>query len=408
MIQRVLLVDDDAAVREALSQTLELADFAPIVAGSFVEAKDHLARDFDGIVVTDIRMPGRDGFHLLDYARKQDADLPVIVLTGEGDIPMAVDAVQAGAFAFLEKPCAPQDLISAVREAQGQRELILTERRQAQAAARGDAAERMLFGQSALAAALRDRVRLVASKHVDIVVRGAPGSGTSKVAEVIHLLSPVAQGPFVKRAAAGLEADTLDGMLTGAEGGTVFLDEVADLPQPAQFALLERLDEGGRARVIAGTCRDLGDETEAGRFNLDLALRLEMMPVHIPALADRPEDVPVLFRHYVAQACEQAALPVPEIPPDLTARLMAQDWPGNARSLMSAAMRFALGVTETDPEEQLGLAEQLARVEKSLLITALTRSGGRASQAATALKLPRKTFYDKLARHGLKAEDYRV
>ncbi|MFQ6552909.1 sigma-54-dependent transcriptional regulator [Aestuariibius insulae] len=408
MIQRVLLVDDDAAVREALSQTLELADFAPIVAGSFIEAKDHLARDFDGIVVTDIRMPGRDGFHLLDYARKQDADLPVIVLTGEGDIPMAVDAVQAGAFAFLEKPCAPQDLISAVREAQDQRERVLTERRQAQAAARGDAAERMLFGQSALAAALRDRARFVASKNVDVLVRGAPGSGTSKVAEVIHLLSPIAQGPFVKRAATGLDPDTLDAILTDAEGGTVFLDEVVDLPQPAQFALLERLDEGGRARVIAGTYRDFANQTEAGRFNLDLALRLEMMPVQIPSLADRPEDIPVLFRHYVAQACEQAALPLPEITPDQNAQLMAQDWPGNARSLMNAAMRFALGATDTTPEEQLGLAEQLARVEKSLLIAALTRNGGRASQAATALKLPRKTFYDKLARHGLKAEDYRA
>ena len=148
-----------------------------------------------------------------------------------------------------------------------------------------------------------------------------------------------------------------------------------------------------------------------GRFNADLFYRLDLMRVRVPSLRERPEDIPVLFRHYVAQACEQANVSEPQIGPDVIARLMAQDWPGNARALMNTAMRFALGIGEEPlsaaQDDRLGLAEQLAQVERSLLVRALERAQGRSGEAAEALKLPRKTFYDKLARHGLRPEDYR-
>jgi len=136
--------------------------------------------------------------------------------------------------------------------------------------------------------------------------------------------------------------------------------------------------------------------------------RIEASNLHIPSLAERPEDIPVLFRHYVAQASEQAGLGARPIPPEVIAGLMARDWPGNARALMSVAMRFALGITEDAASPAgLGLAEQLAQVERSLLQAALSRAGGRASAAASALKLPRKTFYDKLARHGIRPGQFR-
>jgi two-component system C4-dicarboxylate transport response regulator DctD len=131
------------------------------------------------------------------------------------------------------------------------------------------------------------------------------------------------------------------------------------------------------------------------------------MQVRIPSLKERPEDIPVLFRHYVAQACDQAALPLPEITPNVVSGLMAQDWPGNARSLMNAAMRFSMGLADTQDAQDLGLSEQLAQVERSLLVEALRRNAGNATDAAKALKLPRKTFYDKLARHQIRAELYR-
>ncbi|WP_299627059.1 sigma-54 dependent transcriptional regulator [uncultured Tateyamaria sp.] len=408
MTTQVLVVDDDAAVRDALAQTLELADLEPIAVASFVVARDHIAEDFAGVILSDIRMPGRDGFHLLAHARKVDPDLPVILLTGEGDIPMAVRAMREGAFGFLEKPCARNDLLAVIERALKSRGLVLENRRLRALVESGDPAARMLFGISDQANGLRARVRRVAPLETEVLVTGAPGTGISKVAEVIHLSSLRSKAPFVKRAAADLGVAALAEALEAAKGGSLFLDEIAGLPAASQLALLEALEASSDPRLIAGSTRDLGAAVEQGALNPDLYYRLEVMPVRIPSLSERPEDIPVLFRHYVEQAAEQAGLAVPELAPDHMAALMAQDWPGNARSLMSAAMRFVLGMPdEAVREADLGLAEQLARVERSLLIAALGRQNGHASDAAKALKLPRKTFYDKLTRYGIRAEDYR-
>lgn len=406
----VLLVDDDAAVREALSQTLELGGLSVRAAGSFVEAKDLIQRDFAGVILSDIRMPGRDGFHLLDYAQGIDPDLPVILLTGEGDIPMAVKAMGKGAFGFLEKPCAGTDLMAELERALKTRSLVMENRRLKAQLTSGDAAARMLHGVSALAEGLRARVRAVAAARGEVLVTGAPGAGISKVAEVVHLLGPDSKGPFVKRAAAGMDAQAVASALEAAQGGSLFLDEVTNMGPEAQFALLEAVEGRAGARVIAGSNHDLAEVMAAGRFNAELYYRFDVLQVRIPALSERPEDIPVLFRQYVAQACEQAGLTAPEISPDVVAGLMARDWPGNARALMSAAMRFALGMggpEDAAAGEEPGLAEQMAQVERSLLVAALRRAGGRAAEAAERLKLPRKTFYDKLARYGLKPDEFR-
>ncbi|TDK52150.1 sigma-54-dependent transcriptional regulator [Antarcticimicrobium luteum] len=408
MTRKVLLVDDDAAVRDALGQTLELADLEAITAGSFVVAKDHITPEFPGVILSDIRMPGRDGFHLLEYVQKVDRELPVILLTGEGDIPMAVRAMGQGAFGFLEKPCAAADLLAELERALKTRDLVLENRRLKRQLERGDPAARMLFGTSPQAEELRARARSVAPTGAEVLVVGPPGSGISKVAEVVHLMSALARGPFVKRPAAGLTPEGFAALCEQGAGGSVFLDEVSAMPEAAQYAALEALEQGGAVRVIAGSTVDLARRVAEGAFNADLYYRLDVMRVRIPALAERREDIPVLFRHYVAQAAEQAGIPAPEITPDHLAALMAQDWPGNARSLMSAAMRFVLGMPEeVATEAGLGLAEQMAQVERSLLIAALGRQNGRAAAAARALKLPRKTFYDKLARYGIRPEDYR-
>uniref|UniRef100_A0A2A3JWE0 Sigma-54 factor interaction domain-containing protein n=1 Tax=Alloyangia mangrovi TaxID=1779329 RepID=A0A2A3JWE0_9RHOB len=248
---------------------------------------------------------------------------------------------------------------------------------------------------------------MAARAGTDVLITGAPGSGLSKVAEVVHLCSNRSKGPFEKRSAAGLDRVALGEFWRGCAAGTVFLDEICQLPKDSQLALVDLLEEGG-SRLIAGTVRDLAREVESGAFSAELFYRLEVMQIHIPALGERPEDIPVLFRHYVAQAAEQAGLEPPEITEEVISGLIARDWPGNTRSLMSAAMRFALGLGESeDMGEGLGLTERLAQVERSLLVEALKRTGGQASAAAQALKLPRKTFYDKLAKYGIRAEDYR-
>ncbi len=408
MTRRVLVVDDDAAVREALSQTLDLASLEPVLAGSFVAAKDHIIPGFDGVILSDMRMPGRDGFYLLDYVQQVDPDLPVILLTGEGDIPMAVQAMGQGAFGFLEKPCAQADLLAELDRALNARQMVLENRALQRQLESGDPAARMLFGTSPQSQELRDRVRSVASTMAEVLVTGPPGSGISKVAEVVHLMSPAAQGAFIKRPAAGLDAHSFAQLCEDAVGGSLFLDEVSAMPEATQYSVLEQIEAGAGVRVIAGSTAALADLVARNEFNADLFYRLDVMRVRIPAISERPEDIPDLFRHYVAQAAEQAGLEPPEITPDHLASLMAQDWPGNARSLMSAAMRFVLGMPEEVAEAaELGLAEQMARVERSLLIAALGRQNGHASEAAKALKLPRKTFYDKLARYGIRPEDFR-
>lgn len=405
---RILLVDDDAAVREALAQTLDLHEMDAIVTGSFVAAKGHITRAFDGVILSDIRMPGRDGFHLLDYTRAVDPDLPVVLLTGEGDIPMAVRAMGEGAFDFLEKPCAPADLIAVLTRALEVRSGVMALRAERRQSEEGDAAARLLFGVSDRAETLRAQVRAAGRSDAETLITSPPGGGVSKVAEAIHLCSPRLAGPFVKVSGQGLDREALDAALARAEGGTLFVDQIGALEGDVQMYLLDRLEAGGAPRTIAATQDPLDEVAGSGRFAPDLFYRLAVMRVDIPALADRPEDIPVLFRHYVAQAAEQSGQTAPDVPPGVVAGLMARDWPGNARALMSEAMRFVLGVAEAPAAGTgLGLAEQMAQVERSLLAEALRRAEGQASAAAKALKLPRKTFYDKLARYGLRAEDFR-
>jgi len=406
MTNGVLLVDDDRSVREALGQTLMLADHEVTTAASFIEAKDHISAQFDGVVISDIRMPGKDGFALLAHAHDVDPDLPVILLTGEGDIPMAVRGMSEGAYSFLEKPCPPKDLLGIVAKALKTRALVLENRRLRRELNSGDVAERMLFGTSAQAQGLRDRVRVAARANTEVLITGAPGTGISKVAHVIHLLSRPTE-PFEKRAGVSLTPASLTEAFEASRDGTLLVDEVSAMSPDAQLALMEHLEAGPAARVLSGSFRAIEDEAREGRFNPDLYYRLSVMGVYIPALKDRPEDIPVLFRQYVQSACEQAQIAMPDISPDVISHLMARDWPGNSRDLMNAATRFALGLSDEPGDEAPGLSEQMMQIERALLIQALQQHSGNATVAAAALKLPRKTFYDKLGRHAIRAEVYR-
>lgn len=408
MTAPVLVVDDDPIVREALTQTLELEEFPVVSAGSFVEAKDHITATFPGVILSDMRMPGRDGFHLLQFTRDTDAELPVILLTGEGDIPMAVRAMTQGAFGFLEKPCAPAELMAVIERAQKAREMALENRRLKAQLETGDAAARIIYGSSPQAEALRHRARSVARINAEVLISGPPGAGISKVAEVIHLCGAHPDGPFAKHTAAGLDPSAFATLIEDTQGGSLFLDEVQSMPMQTQFALLTLLETGEHPRLIFGSAAPLDDAVQSGALHADLYYRLQALQVRIPGLSERPEDIPVLFRQYVAQAAEQAGIAAPDITPEVISSLMAQDWPGNARALMSAAMRFTLGLPGEETQTAgLGLADQMAQVERSLLAEALRKHQGRAAAAAETLKLPRKTMYDKLAKYGLKPESFR-
>lgn len=403
----VLVVEDDALVREALGQTLELEGYTPLLASSFIVAKDHISADFEGVILSDIRMPGRDGLYLLDYVQSVDTELPVILLTGEGDIPMAVGAINKGAFDFLEKPCANDVLLEALRKALKTRHLVLENRRLRSEITRGDLAARLIFGVSDKAEALRNRVRKIAAVDGAVLIDGAPGTGIAKIADVVHQLSTRAQEPITRLPGAGLTPSQLETALSDNPSGTLFLDEFSAMPGESQFSLLEHIDAGTGARILAGSTSDLVSEVGAGTVNPDLFYHLEALKISIPALKDRPEDIPVIFRDYVRQASEQANVREPEITPDVLAGIMARDWPGNTRALMNEATRFVLGLDGQSQGENLGLVEKMAQVERTLIIDALQKNQGNASATATQLKLPRKTFYDKLTKHRIKPEDFR-
>jgi two-component system C4-dicarboxylate transport response regulator DctD len=399
----VLVVEDDGPVREALGQTLELAGFSPVLASSFVVAKDMIQAEFQGVILSDVRMPGRDGLFLLEHAQSIDADLPVILLTGEGDIPTAVGATRKGAFDFLEKPCSNEILTETVSRAMKARTLVIENRRLKAMVASGDAAERMIFGKSEKAEALRAQVRQFAVLDETVLIEGAPGAGIDKIADVMHRLSPRATHPFLRVASAGLSPDQLEAHVAECRGGTLYLDQVTALPPETQYGLMDVLDGPQDTRVLAGR---FSTSAKDG-FNTDLHYRLEALTIRVPALKERPEDIPVLFRHYVEQAGEQTGVAPPQITEEVIAGLMAQDWPGNARALMNAATRFVLGQGVDADQNDMGLAEKLAQVERALLIEGLRRHDGNASLTAEHFKLPRKTLYDKFAKYGIKPSDFR-
>lgn len=406
---KVLLVDDDRSVLEALAQTLQLEGHSVQPCSSYIEAKDHISPDFPGIVVSDIRMPGRDGFDLLARVRKIDATLPVILLTGEGDIPMAVRGMSDGAFAFLEKPCDRQDLLATVSRAGENRALVLENRLLRRRLQAGDAAARMIIGSSQKMQDLRAQLRAVAMTSTKVLVCGEPGTGTGRVAEAIYALR-ARPGPLQRVAAAQWQGNQVGDSLKSASGGTLLLEGLHDMPMPTQAQLLSLLPDMHDVHLIATTNDRPQDAVDAGRLNADLFLRFNTARLRVPPLRERTQDIPELFRHFVRLAGDQAGITPPEIPADLPLHLAGQDWPGNTRAVQNVAMRFALGLenpVETGPQNN-GLATRVALYERALIIDALQRLDGQASAAARDLGLPRKTFYDKLTKHGIRAEDYRT
>ncbi len=410
-VNQILLIEDDREVRNAISQTLRLESFSVIECSAFIEAKDHIAHDFPGLILTDIRMPGRDGFYVNQYCKNIDPDLPVIFLSGEGDIPMAVRAMAEGAFDFLEKPCSSDQLLPVISRALKTRHLVIENRNLKKQASLGDMSARMIFGRSDKVQRLRQLVRTAGNTNSEVIVSGAPGTGISKIAEVIHLSSDRAKAPLEKRSSVNLDRYEFQEIIDRCDGGTLFLDAIDQCPSDTQLALIDYLENDHNVRIIAGTNVEIMDLEQSDLMISDLFYKLATQTIRIPSIDERKEDIPVLYQQYVSQAAEQSGAPAPEITDNKLTELMSRDWNGNARALMHDAMRFVLGLSDEKSaiavEKNIGLNSQLADFEKSLLEQALRKYKGRSSQAAEALELPRKTFYDKLTKYGLRAEDFR-
>ncbi|MGO7210848.1 sigma-54-dependent transcriptional regulator [Rhizobium ruizarguesonis] len=438
----VALIDDDKDLRRATAQTLELAGFSVSAYDGAKAALADLPADFAGPIVTDIRMPEIDGLQLFATLQGMDADLPVILMTGHGDIPMAVQAIQDGAYDFIAKPFAADRLVQSVRRASEKRRLVLENRMLRKAAE--DAQENLpLIGQTPVMENLRNILRHIADTDVDVLVAGETGSGKEVVAQILHQWSYRRKGNFVALNCGALPETVIEselfgheaGAFTGAQkrrtgriehasGGTLFLDEIESMPAATQVKMLRVLEmreitplgtnevRPVDLRVVAAAKIDLGDPAVRGDFREDLYYRLNVVTISIPPLRERRDDIPLLFSHFAARAAERFRRDAPPLSPDVRRHLASHAWPGNVRELSHYAERVVLGVeggaTAAVSPQLTGetLPERLERYEAEIIRDALSANDGDVRRTIEALGIPRKTFYDKLQRHGINRGGY--
>ncbi|ARO25055.1 sigma-54-dependent Fis family transcriptional regulator [Rhizobium sp. S9] len=438
----VALIDDDGDLRRATAQTLELAGFSVSAYDGAKAALDELPADFAGPVVTDIRMPEIDGLQLFATLKGMDPDLPVILMTGHGDIPMAVQAIQDGAYDFIAKPFPADRLVQSVRRASEKRRLVLENRMLRKAA--DDAQETLpLIGQTPVMDNLRKILRHIADTDVDVLVAGETGSGKEVVAQILHQWSHRRNGNFVALNCGALPETVIEselfgheaGAFTGAQkrrtgriehasGGTLFLDEIESMPVATQVKMLRVLEmreitplgtnevRPVDLRVVAAAKIDLGDPEVRGDFREDLYYRLNVVTISIPPLRERRDDIPLLFSHFAARAAERFRRDVPQLSENVRRHLATHAWPGNVRELSHYAERVVLGVegggaTLVPPQPTGGtLPERLERYEAEIIRDALSANDGDVRRTIEALGIPRKTFYDKLQRHGINRGGY--
>ena len=437
MTPYILLVEDDASVREACAQTLELADFSVQACGSAEAALAQFAANPACIVLSDVRLPGMSGLQLFASLRQQYAELPVLLVTGHGDVGMAVQAMRDGAWDFLEKPWPRDRLIDAVSRAMAQRRLQL-ENRRLRASLSGNGIDSLLLGDAPAMLQFKARLATVAGTDADVLVLGETGSGKELVARALHQAGPGARGEFVAINCAALPETVFESEMFGAEpgaytgaskrrigkieyahGGTLFLDEIEGMPLPLQAKLLrvletrsvERLGSNRahpvQCRVVAATKLDLKAESAAGRFRADLYYRLNVVTLRLPPLRERAEDIPQLFHHFAQRAAARFARPAPALSAANLAALMAAPWPGNVRELAHAAERWVLGLDDDAPCSNASLPRQVEQFEARAIVAALQSLAGDVSATAQALGIARKTLYDKLVRYGIQPADYR-
>ena len=435
---QVLIVEDDADVAMACEQALQLEGLECGCMSSAELAQKHLPPEFAGVVLTDIRLPRMSGLELMAFIHAMDAELPVILMTGHGDIGMAVQAMKDGASDFLEKPFAPEKLVQTVRRALEKRRLVLEVRGLREHLQSRDSLQQQLLGQSHVMQALRRTMQSLASSEADVLVWGETGTGKERVARSLHESSNRKDGHFVAINCGGLPETLFDSEMFGSEagaftgagkkrigkiehanGGTLFLDEIESMPMPMQTKLLRVLQErvlerlGSNTlipvdcRVIAATKVDLLELSERGLFRADLYYRLNVVTLNLPPLRERREDIPLLFEHFALQAAARHHRDVPDLTTERLQVLMAHRWPGNVRELRNLTERITLGIEmglgndNVHMEADASLASTVEAIERTLIAQALRSNDGSLTRAAIALNTPKTTLHDKIKKYNL-------
>lgn len=435
---QVLIVEDDADVAMACEQALQLEGLECVCMSSAELAQKRLSSDFAGVVVSDIRLPRMSGLDLQRAIYAMDPELPVILITGHGDISMAVQSMKDGATDFLEKPFAPERLVQSVQRALEKRRLVLEVRHLREQLQNRDALEHQLLGDSQVMQQLRRTVQGLANSDAEVLIWGETGTGKERVARCLHEASARKKGNFVAINCGGMPETLFDSEMFGSEagaftgagkkrigkieyasGGTLFLDEIESMPMVMQIKLLRVLQErvlerlGSNAlipvdcRVVAATKVDLLELSRQGLFRADLYYRLNVITVSLPPLRERREDIPLLFEHFALQAAARHQRPVADLTPRRLQALMAHDWPGNVRELRNIAERMTLGMDmglstgQPSPEADASLAGTIESIERALIVEALRNNEGSLTRAAQALRTPKTTLHDKMRKYGL-------
>ena len=435
----VAFIDDDAELRRANARSLELAGHDVRLFDNARAALGAISADFPGVVVSDIRMPGMDGLQLFRKLHEADPDLPVILVTGHGDVATAITAIREGAYDFITKPYAPDALLRSIARGLDQRRLAL-ENRRLRREAETAAASSVLLGQSPAIEQLRRTIDQLGETDVDILIEGETGSGKTLVATLLHRSSRRRGRPLSTVDCGALPTSIVDSELFGhvagafpgaqysrtgrietAEFGTLFLDGIHTLPLEVQPKLLRAIDErlitplGSDIqrqvdfRLIASSTIDLSQLVVEQRFLPALLYRLNGVVLRLPPLRDRREDIPLLFDHFVQEAASRLKRPALAMTRSHWAMLAEHDWPGNVRELIHYAERVVLGVDEhpSPAEKSVSLAERVSQFEAAQLRRALADHAGHVGRTCAALGVPRKTFYDKLNRYQINPAEWR-
>jgi two-component system C4-dicarboxylate transport response regulator DctD len=444
----VLIVEDDFHMQLGCVQALQLAGLAVEAVESAEAAIPLITPGYAGVVVTDMRLPKADGLSLVRHCHALDADLPVIMITGHGDVTLAVEAMRSGAYDFIPKPFSPEVLVEIVRRAMEKRSLTLEVATLRRALARREGIEGKLIGRSPQIQRVRRLVMEVADSPVDVLIQGETGTGKEVVARALHDFSGRREGSYVALNCGGVPDTLLDselfgheaGAFTGAQkkrigkvehahGGTLFLDDLETMPMAMQIKLLRVLQEreierlGSNrplpvdVRVVAATKDDLLQRAQQGGFRADLYYRLNVVTIELPPLRERREDIPVLLEHFMLLATSRFNRPPPQVTTEQMHRLMAHHWPGNVRELRNAADCLVLGVRKDilgpgpapEPggegaEEGLSLADSVDSFERSLIAAELRRQEGHIARTAKALRVPKTTLNDKIRKYRLMGE----
>jgi len=445
---RILFVEDEEDVRQASSQTLELAGFSVDGFATAEAARRLIVPGAPVVVLCDVKLPGMSGIDWQRELSALDPTLPVILVTGHGDIAMAVSAMRNGAYDFIEKPFPSELLVSVVRRAAEKRALTLQVEALREELENRHGIQAALIGRSPQMEEVRRAVLTLAPTTADVVIYGETGTGKDLVARCLHDFSGRRSGRFVPLNCGGLpealaeselfghEVGAFTGAVRGrvgkfeyAHNGTLFLDEIESMPLAIQVKFLRALQDRSiervgtnspvrvDCRVIAASKDDLKSLSDKRLFRSDLYYRIGVAFIVLPPLRERREDIPLLFEHFVLLAARRYERSAPVLTGAQLAELMAYDWPGNIRELRNVADRLVLGVlggfggsarvTGSSPRMPLGLPEQVEQFERTVIGDALQRHNGEISAAAKALQVPKQTLYDKLRRLRIDVESFR-